>query len=671
MRFVKTLLLVTLFLVSNLNLSVAQNAVPDSLVSRLSSINDHKARIIATTKKMRNLVSNDFESAISLADYNIEWAETTSDNYLIGKSYNEKSILYLMYFRYQEAKPLLKKGIEFLLKTDNKLLTGYALRNLGIAYFNLSNHDSSISAHFEALNNLDSTIKEHKLYYGLTCDELAKVFYESSSFESSKKYAIQALNLYSEIQDSSKIVDIFSMLALTHTNKDSSLYYLNNIIDYSLRNSDSVRLYNAYANYGNILIDLKDFDLAKSYSLKSFDWYRTFRTETYIRIGVNLANIYINQEKYDSANYYIESVLPIALEREDDYVLSRIYTNKSTIEKSKGNFQKALEYFEKATVYELNNLKLIQNREITSLELELEVNNKNKELNFIQFQKKHLEEEAFLLKKYFILLAAFSVLLIILLVFISIARTRLKRKNDQLIQQKDIIQNQNKELETLVENNKTLFSIIGHDLRSPINNIKGLLDLLPSEEDKISNDSKNMLDLIKSSVKTESELLENLLLWSKMQRKAYKFIPKEVSLKQEIEKIIDLNKSCEITHGIKFKLENTEDVFIKIDPFALDTMLRNLISNSIKFSPKNGSINFCWKETENHVNLSIKDEAGGLPKKQEDFLNTAASENNNVFSISKGLGLKLVKSLATASQVNLNYIKTEKGSNFNIEFKKS
>jgi tetratricopeptide (TPR) repeat protein len=180
----------------------ANSGLPDSLVTRFNSINDNVERINQTRNEMRRLAFVDFDMAIELADFNINWALTTEDNFIIGKAFSEKSILYLMTLQYQKAKPIVKKGIYYLENTNDKKLIGYGYRNLGVTHFNLNDHDSSISAHFNALSFLDSTLEDHKLFYGLTCEELGKVFYESSNNASAEKYAKQALTLYSDIGDS-------------------------------------------------------------------------------------------------------------------------------------------------------------------------------------------------------------------------------------------------------------------------------------------------------------------------------------------------------------------------------------------------------------------------------------------------------------------------------------
>lgn len=647
----------------------AYSGLPDSLVTRFNSINDNVERVNQTRNEMRRLAFVDFDIAIELADFNINWALTTEDNFVIGKAYSEKSILYLMTLQYQKAKPIVKKGIYYLENTKDKKLIGYGYRNLGVTHFNLNDHDSSISAHFNALSFLDSTLEDHKLFYGLTCEELGKVFYESSNNASAEKYAKQALTLYSNIGDSARIMDVYTMLALTNENSDKSIQFLKTIMAYSLRKGDSTRLYNAYANYGNKLIELDRLDEAKSYTLKGYRWFQNFNQETFKRIGVNLANIYISEEKYDSADYYLDNLIPAAIELEDNYVLSKAFSNKVKIEKNKGNFKKALEYNEKGFEYALLSLSISQDKEIKAHELEVELKEKNRELNYSNLQNEVLENKADFQKKYSIISSISIIALLILLFFLWYTRNKLKQNNSLLSQQKNTIEKQKVELEKLVENNKTLFSIIGHDLRSPINSLGAVLELIPNEGDKLTLETEQVFGLMKESIKSTSDLLENLLVWSKTQRKDYSFEPKSISIKDEIEKIVTANKLGGYSKELQFVFQPQDDAKIYIDPFALETIIRNIFSNAIKFSHQNGKIFIDLKIHSKFVELIIEDEAGGLPAKQEMLINSDHDIEQNS-SFSKGMGLKLIKSLCEATQTKILYQKADKGSRFIFQFKK-
>lgn len=648
----------------------ADSVLPDSIITRFNSINDNVERVNQTRKEMRRLAFVDFDMAIELADFNIQWANSTGDTTIMAKAISEKSILYLMTMQYKKAKPFVRKGIVYAQKAKDSRLLGYSYRNLGVSHYYSNALDSGITNFFLALNILDTNIEDHKLYYGLTCEELGKAFYESSNNAFAEKYATQALKLYSDIGDSTRIIDVYTMLALTNENSDTSIEFLKTIMAYSLRKGDSTRLYNAYANYGNELVELDSLEKAKSYSLKSYRWFQNFNQETFKRIGVNLANIYINEENFDSANFYLDNLIPLAIELEDNYVLSRAYSNKVKIEKFKGNHKKALEFNEKSNEYALLSLSISQDKEIKAYELEVELQAKDRELSYINLQNEVLENKADFQKKYLIISSVSIIALLILLVFLWYTRNKLKQNNHLLSQQKNTIEKQKVDLEKLVENNKTLFSIIGHDLRSPINSINAALELIPNEGDKFTQETEYVFNLMKESIKSTSDLLENLLVWSKTQRKDYTFVAKPVSVKDEVEKIVSANKLFQHTKKIQFVFKSQPDLIVKIDPFALETIIRNIFSNAIKFSPQNANIFIAWKEESNSVEFCIEDEAGGLPEEQGNLLKSGINIEPTS-SISKGMGLKLIKSLCDSTNTKIDYQRTEKGSRFIFHINKA
>ena len=260
--------------------------------------------------------------------------------------------------------------------------------------------------------------------------------------------------------------------------------------------------------------------------------------------------------------------------------------------------------------------------------------------------------------------------MLILLFFLWYTRNKLKQNNSLLSQQKNTIEKQKVELEKLLENNKTLFSIIGHDLRSPINSIGAVLELLPNEGDKLTLETEQVFGLMRESIKSTSDLLENFLVWSKTQRKNYSFEPKSISIKDEIEKIVSANKLGGYSKELQFVFQPIDDAIIYIDPFALETIVRNIFSNAIKFSDQYGKIFIDLKIHPKFVELIIEDEAGGLPVKQEMLINSDYNIEQ-ISSFSKGMGLKLIKSLCCeATQTKILYQKADKGSRFIFQFKK-
>jgi signal transduction histidine kinase len=163
-----------------------------------------------------------------------------------------------------------------------------------------------------------------------------------------------------------------------------------------------------------------------------------------------------------------------------------------------------------------------------------------------------------------------------------------------------------------------LFSIIGHDLRGPIGGFKSLIQLLISGYD-LSN-SKQLLEILKVIHKTANstyDLLENLLEWAKSQQNEIVFNPEKINLKDLVFNIMNLFSEVILNKEINIVNEIPEDQFLVADKNMLSTVLRNLISNAIKFTPNGKSIKILVANMGENIKISVQDEGTGI--REEDL----------------------------------------------------
>ena len=158
-----------------------------------------------------------------------------------------------------------------------------------------------------------------------------------------------------------------------------------------------------------------------------------------------------------------------------------------------------------------------------------------------------------------------------------------------------------------------LFSIIGHDLRGPIGGFKSLIQLLISGYD-LSN-SKQLLEILKVIHKTAYstyDLLENLLEWAKSQQNEIVFNPEKINLKDLVFNIMNLFSEVILNKEINIVNEIPDDQFLVADKNMLSTVLRNLISNAIKFTPNGKSIKISVANIGDNIKISVQDEGTGI-----------------------------------------------------------
>ena len=199
----------------------------------------------------------------------------------------------------------------------------------------------------------------------------------------------------------------------------------------------------------------------------------------------------------------------------------------------------------------------------------------------------------------------------------------------------------------LKEANRTkdrFFSIIAHDIRSPLTGIMGLSELAElSLREKETETAQSYIGLINKSATEGSELLNNILNWSRVQSNRIEFHARKFNLSESIERILDLYQANLKQKDLTVKKLYSVNVKVYADDFMVDTVLRNLISNAIKFSNSGDSISISTKEVDNTVEVAITDTGTGITQNVLDDLFSLKNTTSTLGTAGeKGTGLGLV-----------------------------
>ncbi len=216
-----------------------------------------------------------------------------------------------------------------------------------------------------------------------------------------------------------------------------------------------------------------------------------------------------------------------------------------------------------------------------------------------------------------------------------------EERSKDIGKQNQQIRIQNEQLEKLNEEKDKLFSIISHDLRSPLNSMQGYLEILT--EDDIEEDERDMmkrelLDLTKNT----SDMLQNLLSWSKTQMQGVKVQIKPMALENTISQALEFQKSIAAKKGIQISIQNNEPIEVLADNDMLELVIRNLVNNAIKFTNPGGIITVSAKKKGQRAEISIKDNGIGISAEQQKEIFTLKSKSTYGTTNEKGMGLGLL-----------------------------
>jgi len=247
--------------------------------------------------------------------------------------------------------------------------------------------------------------------------------------------------------------------------------------------------------------------------------------------------------------------------------------------------------------------------------------------------------------------------------------TDLKKAKKTISLQNEELEVQRKKLHELNASKDKFFSIIAHDLRNPIAGFLNLTEILSENFHTFSeNESKEFIDIMNQASKQLYNLLENLLQWSRSQTGSIPFEPKYTSIKKIVENTIDLLMVNIENKKIKVYIKIDDQCHVYVDENMITTVIRNLVTNAIKFSNSEGTITIRAELNESFVVVSIIDNGVGMTKEDQEKLFRIDQHHTTPGT---GLGLILCKEFVERNGGKI-WVESDlnKGSTFNFTLPK-
>jgi signal transduction histidine kinase len=230
----------------------------------------------------------------------------------------------------------------------------------------------------------------------------------------------------------------------------------------------------------------------------------------------------------------------------------------------------------------------------------------------------------------------------------------LKTRNEEIEKQNSMIALQNKQLSDTIQLKNRIFSVIAHDLRSPVVNILYMLNLLKEKEykekyDTFANSSIQYAQLVIS-------LLENMLVWGRDQEDKIKFSPERRDLADIILTNLSIFKETSDKKEISVNFTQIGNSNAFFDKDLLDIIIRNLLSNAVKYTPRGGRISILLKDKMQNgecIMLKVCDNGTGIPETKQKYLFTATEIESTPGTENEkgtGIGLKLCYELVQINQ---------------------
>jgi signal transduction histidine kinase len=212
--------------------------------------------------------------------------------------------------------------------------------------------------------------------------------------------------------------------------------------------------------------------------------------------------------------------------------------------------------------------------------------------------------------------------------------------------QKSNLEQKNKELLELNQVKDKLFTVITHDIRQPLVTMVSLMDLLEDDIEELSSDSNKIIQDVKQQIHHSYSMVDSLLDWCKNQRSGFSFQPHYWELHETVCETVDLLRSEAEAKGIKIINTITPGMDVFIDKAMFDLVLRNILTNAIKFTGKDGFIRIKAVKKIEKVIIAIQDTGVGIDQTKIQELLNAKNVNPTIGTAGEkgiGLGLQLCK----------------------------
>lgn len=550
-----------------------------------------------------------------------------------------------------------------LLSKANQEDSTYLLIELGEAYYSREDYSTSLDYFFSALKVSEAI--HHTIASADAANSIGRVYYNMENFTEGLEYFKMAHDYFLENNKEQKRGGALNNIALIYYEVDSiekSIEYYNKALTIKKEFKDTLNIGAIYHNLGLVYMNQKRYEEAVENLLASRKIFVSLGKDKFAANTTNnIGRAYYKGGKYEKSLSYFKKGFEEAKAVKSSFLVMDNYKYQADCYAKMDNYSEAYRFTNEHYKMKDSLLNLDKNKEIAEIQARYENEIEEQENELL---KKENEANAATIKMQYIGVVGVGIITILLafLAVIYYRSNRLKKKandllraqkveiqekndvlsklNDEITTQNEAIKKQKYELEELNSIKDKLFSIISHEFRSPLNSLKGTLALLKVgalSQDELNLISKELTDKINNT----SIFLDNLLNWAKSQMHGIQAKPVEIDIKELADDNITLLQSMADKKKIKLQNNISDPTSAFVDPNMMNLILRNLISNAIKFSLWEGVIEIDI-ERNSHLNtISVKDSGIGMSKENTKMLFQVQTFTTRGTANERGTGLGL------------------------------
>jgi len=571
--------------------------------------------------------------------------------------------------KYDSALHVLDESINTIRQVGNKSLQLARMLNLaGIAYDLQGRYPEALESYYKALAIWEEQGDREGL--GIAYLNIGNIYSFQKQYFQAIEYYEKSLEISQAIQDTVNIVYLYSNIGMIwgkHLDSlDLAMGYYQRAVDWAeQQNNEAVAAIPLYG-IANIQIKRGELDEALSKAQYILDLaQRQQNTNDKLYAWQLLAKAQWARQERQAAVRAATKAYNLAITSQASMEISTSGELLADYYSEMGDFEKAYEYQAiqmayQDSIYSFEKSKIISNLERTRDDTRIEKLEKDNALKKAQIS----EREAVIERQMVYSIATSVTALLLLSGLLFLYRTNKQRKrissqlstqkeqiaksneqltqmNNKLRQHQQQLQGQNQDLVRLNSLKNKLLSIISHDFRSPLSSLQGVIAMLNSHA-LSAEEIEQVFESLASKVENTTNMLDNLLKWTRNQMQGIRVEPEHINLSTIVKEVISSQLILAEKKGVALYCNIDSALSVYADPEMVRLIVRNLVSNAIKFTSKNDSITIEAFLENGKVTISVIDTGIGMSTENMDKIFQLKEHTTYGTDNEKGTGLGLI-----------------------------
>lgn len=655
-KYVLFYIFYALLLFLNFNCLKAQNIIDSlELVLKNQAALDDTQKVYLLTRLSNAYLqyAQKVDTAKIYIEQALKIAEKLPDKQSLAYAYDSKGVYERSNARYKQAIEYHEKALGLAEETNNLRLILTTNNNIGVAYRRMGDNAVALPYHLRSLRLADSLGDRQNITYSL--NSLGNLYLQMSETDSAMACFRRAYKIDTAIQNWLGLAINYNNMGLIYKKReqyDSALYFLKESLKINQKMNNFKGIAICYDDLGTVYLLLQNKAEALEHFKRALRIAHKSGDKIYVaRIYMHTGELYFEDKQYKKAIYFLEQSIEMAKLIRARSVVQESYLFLSKTYEANGEYKKGLECYKIASIYKDTTALEETKKKIDYMNTRFEVAKreaqKDGEIKLLKIDQNLQQEKIFVQRIIGIILIGILLLTAVAVIWLIHTNAQKKKINRQLqtqqidlMSQKNEIQRQKDELDRVNLVKDRLFSIIGHDLRSPFNTIKGFIQVLQVGS-LTAEEIKNVTITIEQQLNNTLNLLNNLLYWSWSQMQGITPHPADFEINAVFESNIQLQKENANKKNITILNQLSGKAKVRADNNMTDTVVRNLIANAIKFTYPQGKIEISMKDEIDRYIFCITDNGVGMTPTQLQNLFGIKAHSTFGTAHEKGTGLGL------------------------------